>query len=95
MVCLSGGQNPVLAQLFMNHMLDAKVASGNFFAIGYQPPQRTISADKVVADGYVPANLVTATVQQSAFESGQPLLELPIAADTAWHAIWSEFKAGG
>jgi spermidine/putrescine transport system substrate-binding protein len=95
MVCLSGGQNPVLAQLFMNHMLDPKVASGNFFAIGYQPPQRTISPDKVVAEGYVPANLVTATVQQSAFESGQPLLELPIAADTAWHAIWSEFKAGG
>jgi spermidine/putrescine transport system substrate-binding protein len=95
MVCLSGGKNPVLAQMFMNHMLDAKVASANFFAIGYQPPQRTIVPDKVVADGYVPANLVTATVQQSAFESGQPLLELPIAADTAWHAIWSEFKAGG
>jgi spermidine/putrescine transport system substrate-binding protein len=95
MVNLTGGKNPVLAQMFMNHMLDTKVASGNFTATGYQPPQRSILPDKVVAEGYVPANLVTATVQQSAFESGQPLLELPIAADTAWHAIWSEFKAGG
>jgi spermidine/putrescine transport system substrate-binding protein len=95
MVCLAGGKNPILAQLFMNHMLDPKVASGNFFATGYQPPQRTIVPEKVVAEEYVPANLVTATVKQEAFESGQPLLELPIAADQAWHAIWSEFKAGG
>ena len=30
----------------------------------------------------MPANLVSATVKQDAFETGQPLLELPIAADT-------------
>jgi spermidine/putrescine transport system substrate-binding protein len=95
MVCLSGGKNPVLAQMFMNHMLDSKVAAGNFSATGYQPPQKAINPEKNVADGFVPQNLATATVKQSDFDSGQPLLELPIAADKAWHDIWAEFKAGG
>ena len=29
------------------------------------------------------------------FATGQPLLELPITADTEYHQIWQEFKAGG
>ena len=95
MVCLKEGKNPVLAQLFMNHMLDPKVAAGNFSATGYQPPQRTILPEKAVADGFVPANLASATVPQTAFDVGFPLLELPIDADKAWHDVWSEFKAGG
>jgi hypothetical protein len=43
----------------------------------------------------VPQNLATATVKESDFQTGQPLLELPIEADKAWHDIWAEFKAGG
>ena len=51
MVCCSGGKNPVLAHLFLQHMLDTKVALGNFCYIGYQPPQRSINPDSLVARG--------------------------------------------
>ena len=45
MVVLKGGQNPVLAHLFIQHMLDTKVALANFCYIGYQPPQRSLDPD--------------------------------------------------
>ena len=95
MVCLSGGKNPVMAQMFMNHMLDSKIAQGNFSFIGYQPPQRTIVPEKLVSDGFLPSNLQSATVLESYFDVGIRLLELPPAADLAWHQIWQTFKAGG
>ena len=48
MVILRGGKNPVLAHLFINHMLDPEVAMQNFSAIGYQPPQNSITAESLV-----------------------------------------------
>jgi spermidine/putrescine transport system substrate-binding protein len=95
MVCLAGGKNPVMAQMFMNHMLDSKTAAGNFSYIGYQPPQRNIVPEKLVSDGFLPSNLASATVLESYFNVGYRLLELPPAADLAWHQIWQTFKAGG
>jgi spermidine/putrescine transport system substrate-binding protein len=95
MVLLSGGKNPVLAQMFMDHMLDTKIAQGNFSAIGYQPPQRTIVPEKLVSDKFLPANLASATVLEKDFSVGYRLLELPPAVDLAWHQVWQQFKAGG
>jgi len=94
MVVLSQGSNPVAAHWFINHMLDAKVAAKNFGYIGYQPPQVSLDAAKTISDGYVPANLATAWVKQEWFDVGYRLLELPPAADAAWHQIWQQFKAG-
>jgi spermidine/putrescine transport system substrate-binding protein len=95
MVILSGGQNPVAAHYFLNHMLDTKNALDNFGYIGYQPPQNALDPAKVVSDGYVPKNLESAVVRREWFTAGYRLLELPPAADAAWHAIWQQFKAGG
>lgn len=94
MVVLRGGQNPVAAHLFIQHMLDAKNALDNFGYIGYQPPQSSLDVDKIVDLGYVPANLEAAVVRPEWFDSGYRLLELPPTADAAWHEIWQEFKAG-
>jgi spermidine/putrescine transport system substrate-binding protein len=94
MVCLSGGKNPVLAQMFMNHMLETKIAQGNFSYIGYQPPQRTIVPSELVSSGFLPSNLASATVLESYFAVGYRLLELPPATDLAWHQLWQRFKAG-
>jgi spermidine/putrescine transport system substrate-binding protein len=94
MVVLSGGQNPVLAHLFIQHMLDTKVSLQNFGYIGYQPPQRSLNTDKVVQLGYVPRNLAQAVVQEEWFDVGYRLLELTPANDAAWHQIWLAFKAG-
>ena len=95
MVLLGTGENPVAAHYFINYMLDAQVAADNFGFIGYQPPQRSISPTRLVADGFVPANLESAGVLPKYFSEGYSLLELPPTEDGQWHAIWQEFKANG
>jgi len=95
MVLLRGGKNPVLAHLFLNHLLDPEVAMQNFTAIGYQPPQNSITADSLVAEEFIPENLRTAIVKPEYFESGYRLLELDATNDAAWHNVWQAFNAGG
>ncbi|MBU3750271.1 MAG: extracellular solute-binding protein [Mycobacterium sp.] len=94
-VLLRGGKNPVLAHLFMNHMLETEVAKQNFTQIGYQPPQVSINPDTLVADGFIPANLTSAVVRPEYFDVGYRLLELEPANDAAWRNVWRAFKAGG
>jgi spermidine/putrescine transport system substrate-binding protein len=95
MVVLSGGKNPVLAHLFINHMLDEAVAKGNFSFIGYQPPQNSIVPDQLVKDEFIPATLTSCVVKKEYFDVGYRLLELSPDNDAAWHKIWLAFKAGG
>jgi len=95
MVLLGSGENPVAAHHFVNYLLDPEVAAKNFFYIGYQPPQRSIDPERVVADGYVPANLGTAAVRPIDFTRGFRLLELDPVVDGGWHSICQEYKANG
>jgi spermidine/putrescine transport system substrate-binding protein len=94
MVVLRGGRNPVLAHLFLDHMLTKDVALGNFSFIGYQPPQVSINPQQLVADDYMPANLAAAAVLPEYFKTGYRTLELPPAVEAKWQANWTEFKAG-
>ena len=94
MVILKGGHNPVLAHLFLQHMLETKNALANFGYVGYQPPQRSLDPDAVVSRGFVPKNLASAVVREEYFAVGYRLLELSVANDAAWHRIWLAFKAG-
>jgi spermidine/putrescine transport system substrate-binding protein len=94
MVVLRGGRNPVLAHLFLNHMLEPEVAKQNFSATGYQPPQLTLKPDSLVAEGLVPANLKAAVVKPEYFDVGYRILELDPTNDAAWHSIWRSFKTG-
>jgi spermidine/putrescine transport system substrate-binding protein len=94
-VCLGQGDNPVAAHYFMNQILDEHGATQNFGYTGYQPPLKQFTPSTLVDQGFVPDNLSTAIVQQGDFGRGFPLLELPITADTEYHQIWQEFKAGG
>ena len=95
LVTLKGGKNPVLAHLFLDHMLAEEVAMENFSAIGYQPPQNSITADSLVAEEFIPENLRSAIVKPEYFDSGYRLLELDPANDAAWHNVWNAFNAGG
>jgi spermidine/putrescine transport system substrate-binding protein len=95
LVTLKGGKNPVLAHLFLNHMLDPAVAKENFSAIGYQPPQNTLTADALMAEQFIPENLRPAIVRPEYFDTGYRTLELDPANDAAWHNVWNGFKAGG
>ena len=95
LVALKGGKNPVLAHLFLNHMLDPAVAKENFSAIGYQPPQNTITPDSLVAEEFIPENLRSAIVKPEYFDAGYRTLELDADNDAAWHNVWNAFNAGG
>jgi len=95
LVTLKGGKNPVLAHLFLNHMLDPAVAKENFSAIGYQPPQNTLTADSLIAEEFIPENLRSAIVKPEYFDTGYRLLELDADNDAAWHNVWNAFNAGG
>ena len=95
MVVLRGGKNPVLAQLFINHLLDPAVAAANFSAIGYQPPQVGLNPKQLVADQTIPPSLASAAVLPEYFDTGYRTLELPPDVDAKWLANWSQFKAGG
>ncbi len=95
MVVLKNGKNPVLAHLFINHMLEPDVAMQNFTAIGYQPPQNSITADSLVAEEFIPENLRTAIVKPEYFDAGYRLLELDAANQDAWQKVWQAFNAGG
>lgn len=94
MTVLKTGKNPVLAHLFINHMLDPEVALANLGATGYQPPQNTLTADMLVDQEYVPKNLANATVRQSDFAAGYRTLELPPEVESRWQALWQRFNAG-
>ena len=95
LVTLKGGKNPVLAHLFLNHMLDPAVAKENFSAIGYQPPQNSITADSLVAEEFIPENLRSAIVKPEYFDSGYRLLELDTTNEDAWRNVWNAFNSGG
>ncbi len=94
MVVLKGGKSPVLAHLFIQHMLDQDNSLRNFGFIGYQPPQKALDTERLVADGFLPENLATAAVKEEWFAPAYRLLELDVANDQAWHQVWQQFKAG-
>ena len=94
-VCLAQGKNPVAAHVFINDLLDEGIAETNFGFTGYQPPLTAFTPETLVENEYVPKNLERPVVTEKDFETGTPLLQLPVIADVAYHQIWQEFKAGG
>jgi spermidine/putrescine transport system substrate-binding protein len=87
------GKNPVLAHLFLDHLLDQKVALQNFGATGYQPPQITVNPDTMVERGMVPKNLASVVVREGDFRFGSPALELTPEAEAAWNDVWRTFTS--
>ena len=55
--CCKGAKNPVLAHLFLNHLIDEKQAFSNFSYIGYQQPLNAMTPEAVVKKGYLAPNL--------------------------------------
>lgn len=92
---LKAGKNPVLSHLFLNYMLDFDNSMENFSWVGYQPPQSAVTADLLVKQELIPSNLKTAVVDETIWKTGARELELSPAVDSAWHDVWTEFKAGG
>jgi spermidine/putrescine transport system substrate-binding protein len=85
---------PVLAHMFLNHMIDNDVALENFGFVGYQPALSVVTPEKMVADEYVAENLVSAIVTPAHYRDGFQELQLSVAGDRLWLDEWAKFKAG-
>ena len=92
---LEGAENPVLAHMFLNYMLDDKVAIKNFSWNAYQPPMKTLDPGKLVSDGTIRKNLATTVIVQSDFDMGQIPQQLTPDEDKRWLDTWSKVQQGG
>jgi spermidine/putrescine transport system substrate-binding protein len=95
-LCITrAAERPVLAHAFLNFMLDEQNAYDNFVNFnGYTPPQKTITAERLIDEGLIPATLETAVVRPEQFPINQALLALTVEGERRWEQAWSEFKAG-
>jgi spermidine/putrescine transport system substrate-binding protein len=91
---LRGAKHPVLAHAFLNFMLDNKNGIDNFSWNGYIPPLTAIDPNKLVAQGYIPANLASTIVRESDFKKGVTIDALTTKGQALWQNAWSTFTAG-
>ncbi len=93
MAVLRGAKNPVLAHLFLNHLLDVEQAFKNFAFIGYQQPLNAMSPAAVVKRQLVPPNLQTTLIRESQFRNGLVQGPLSQVAETRWQNAWAAVKS--
>jgi spermidine/putrescine transport system substrate-binding protein len=91
---LRAAKHPVLAHVFLNFMLDNANGLENFTWNGYIPPLTSIDPNKLVSQGYIPANLASTIVRQSDFAKGVTIDALTTEGQALWQNAWSSFKAG-
>jgi spermidine/putrescine transport system substrate-binding protein len=92
---LNGAEHPVLGHMFLNYMLDDKVAIKNFSWNAYQPPINALKPDTLVSDGTIRKNLATTGIEQGDFEMGQIPEQLTPEEDKRWLEAWSRVQQGG
>jgi spermidine/putrescine transport system substrate-binding protein len=88
-------QNPVLAHMFLNYLMDRKVSLKNFSWVLYQPPLVDLSDEEIVSWGGIPKDLTTTLVQEDEFQLGQAPIQLTPKAEAMWLQAWQEVQAGG
>ncbi len=85
---LRRAQNPVLAHLFLNFMLDHRNVTHNVAATGYTQPLTFVTPARLVSEGVLPASLTSAAVVSTYFDRGLKKFEIPAAADLLWRQAW-------
>ena len=93
-VILSTTTKPVLAHLWLNYLLDADVAYGNFVKFtGYQPPQNSITPDALIANKVIPENLRTTIMTADAI-GPHSLQETTLTSNgqKLWQAAYARFR---
>jgi spermidine/putrescine transport system substrate-binding protein len=81
--------------MFLNYMLDNKVAIKNFGWNGYQPPINALEPNELVDDETIVKNLETAVIVQDDFDIGQTPQQLTPEEDQQWLEAWSRVQQGG
>jgi len=92
---LANAENPVLAHLYIDFLLDNAVAEKNFSWVGYLPALTELDADYVIGAGYVPENLRSCVPTNDDIAKGLRYEALGPEGDAQYEAAWSKFTAGG
>jgi spermidine/putrescine transport system substrate-binding protein len=82
-------RNPVLAHLFLNHLLRPANAIANFRATGFQPPLHGLTPAVMVRGGMLPPSLISAAFVDSLNFSGLKELPLAAAVEQFWQQAWA------
>jgi spermidine/putrescine transport system substrate-binding protein len=90
---LKGAKNPVLAHLFINHVLNTKQAFTNMTFTGYQQPLTGMTPEAVVAAGIVPKTLATTTLTAAQFPNGLVQGPLSQEGEILWQNAWASVKS--
>ncbi len=85
---LRSASNPVLAHLFINNLMDEKVALKNISYNGYMQPVTAITPELLVKEQILPPSLISTAVVPSDFRHGLGELQLPVDADALWQQAW-------
>jgi spermidine/putrescine transport system substrate-binding protein len=90
---LRGAKNPVLAHLFLNHLLDVKQAFSNFTFVLYQQPLTAMTPESLIKQGLVPPNLDTTIVREPQFKNGLVQGPLSDKGEVLWENAWAAVKS--
>jgi spermidine/putrescine transport system substrate-binding protein len=90
---LRGAKNPVLAHLFLNHVLDTEQGFSNFSYIGYQQPLNAMTPEAVAKRGLVPSNLRNTLIREAQFNKGYVQGTLSQGGQTLWENAWAAVKS--
>jgi spermidine/putrescine transport system substrate-binding protein len=93
MAVLKGAKNPVLAHLFLNHLLDEKQGFSNFSYTGYQQPLNAMTPQAVVKKGYLAPNLNNTLIREDQFKNGYVQGTLSQQGQALWENAWAAVKS--
>ena len=93
---LAKSKKPVLAHLWLNHLLDSEVAYNNMTGFtGYQPAQAGISADQLVKDGILPPQLKNTILTEDDLGAGSLQYgALTAKGQALWQNAYARFNSG-
>ena len=91
---LKTAQNPVLAHLFLDYMLNLPNVLTNISFNGYMQPVHGVTPERLVHEGILPKSLMSTVVLESYFKPGLWELQLPPTADLAWQQAWQAVSHG-
>ena len=90
---LRGAQNPVLAHLFLDYMLDLHNVLENISFNAYMQPLTKVTPQLLVKEKLLPPSLMSTAVLPSYFRRGVMELQLPVTALTRWSQAWLQVKS--
>jgi spermidine/putrescine transport system substrate-binding protein len=88
-----GAKSPVLAHLFLNHLLDEQQVFKNFTFVYYQQPINAMTPESLIKLGLIPPNLRTTIIREAQFRNGLVQGPLSNQGEILWENAWAAVKS--